>query len=307
MQEIADGIVVSTEFRRITVGAYATGKGLICFDVPPFPVDARRWHAQLLERFKQPIRLVVLTDAQRDRLLGLHWFDEALIVAHDATFQALRALPANYVDLSADLLATNSSERLSFSGVRLCTPRVTFSQRMTAYVQDVPLTLIAMPGPTPGNIWVHFEEQGIWFVGDSVVNGVPPYMGRVQSKAWLDSLTFLRRPRSGADVIVPGRGPLTTREATVELSEFLRYLRRRVQNFARAGRPRAELLTLVPDAVDRLEHVRPAERDDVERRVRTGLESIYDEFLMDDAPSPDLSSAPLPDEDDSADFPVDEE
>jgi glyoxylase-like metal-dependent hydrolase (beta-lactamase superfamily II) len=300
MQEIAEGIVVSSEFRRITVGAFATGAGLVCIDVPPFPADARRWRSQIQERFKQPIRLVILTDAQRDRLLGLHWFDEAVIVAHDATFQAMRALPGNFVDLSADLLAADSSERLSFAGVRLCYPRVSFSQRMTAYVQDVPLSLTAMPGPTPGNVWVHFEDQGIWFVGDSVVNGVAPYMARAQSKAWLDSLTFLRRPRSGADMIVPGRGPLTTREATLPLSEFLRYLRRRVQSFVRTERPRGELLELVPDVMGRLEHVLPAEREDVERRVRAGLESIYDEFLMEDIPLPDIIIQPPPEDDDNA-------
>lgn len=280
MQEIAAGIVVSTEFRRVTVGAFATGKGLVCIDVPPYPAEARRWCSQLLERFKQPIRLVILTDAQRDRLLGLHWFDEACIIAHDATMQTMRALPANYVELSADLLAHDSDERLSFTGVQLCYPRVTFSTRMTAYVEDVPLSLVAMPGPTPGNVWVSFPEEGITFVGDSVVVGVPPYMLRAQSKAWLDSLTELRRARSGVDVIVPGRGPLTDREATHPISDFVRYMRRRVQHFYKVGRQRVELLDLLPDVMERVPYMQPGEYDDVERRVKTALESIYDEFIF---------------------------
>lgn len=278
MQEIAEGIVVSTDFRRVTVGAYATGKGLVCIDVPPYPAEARRWRSQLLEHFKQPIRLVILTDAQRDRLLGLHWFDEACIIAHDATMQTIRALPTNYVELSADLLAHDSDERLSFAGVQLCYPRVTFSTRMTAYVEDVPLPLVAMPGPTPGNIWVPFPDQGITFVGDSVVVGVPPYMLRAQSKPWLDSLTELRRVRSGAEVIVPGRGPLTDREATHSISDFVRYMRRRVQHFVKTGRQRVELLDLLPDVMERVPSMRPDEYEDVERRVKTALESIFDEF-----------------------------
>lgn len=280
MQEIAEGIVVSTEFRRITVGAFATGKGLVCIDVPPVPADARRWRSQLLEYFKQPIRLVVLTDAQRDRLAGLHWFDEAHVIAHDATMQAMRTLPSNFVDLTADLLARDSNERLSFVGVRLCYPRVTFNDRLTVYVENVGLELIAMPGPTPGNVWVQFLDEGIVFVGDSVVVDEPPYMARAQSKAWLDSLTMLRRPRFGAEVIVPGRGPLTDRESTTMLSEFLRYVRRRVMHFHRSGRQRVEVLDLLPDVMDRVPHISLGEREDVERRVKSGLESIYDEFVL---------------------------
>ncbi len=291
MQEIAEGIVVSSAFRRITVGAIATGSGVICVDVPPFPADARRWHSELLEYFKQPIYAVILTDAQRDRLLGLHWFDEAIVVAHDATMAAMRLLPPGFVDQSADLLATHSDERISFIGVRLQYPRVTFSTRLTLHRGTAAIPLIAMPGPTPGNVWIHLPERRVVFTGDSVVVGVPPYMARPQSKAWLESLTLLRRPRFAADVIVPGRGPLTTKEATGPLSEFLRNVRRRVQSFCRAGRGRAELPALLPEVLALLD-IPPGEEDEVERRIRAGLESIYEEFLAEE--QQDRTPAPPP-------------
>lgn len=293
MQEIAEGIVVSSEFRRITVGAIATGSGVICVDVPPFPADARRWHSKLLEHFKQPIYAVVLTDAQRDRLLGLHWFEEAIIVAHDAAMTAMRQLPQGFVDQSADLLATDSDERFSFLGVRLVYPRVTFSTRLTLHCGAAAIPIMAMPGPTPGNVWIHLPDQRVVFTGDSVVVGTPPYMARPQSKAWLESLTLLRRPRFAADVIVPGRGPLTTKEATQPLSEFLRYVRRRVQNLYRAGRGRAELLNLLPEVLALLE-IPPGEADDVERRIRAGLDAIYDEFVAEEHHDHAHTPPPLP-------------
>jgi glyoxylase-like metal-dependent hydrolase (beta-lactamase superfamily II) len=278
MQEIADGIVVSTEFRRITVGAIATGRGLICVDVPPYPRDARLWRSLLLERFKQPIRLVVLTDAHRDRLLGPHWFDEARIIAHDATFAAMRSLPGSFIDQAADMISADSDERSTFSGVRLHYPRVTFSERMIAYIGDIPIPITAMPGPTPGNVWIHLARERVVFTGDSVVVGEPPYMSRTCSKEWLNGLTILRRPRFAADLIVPGRGPLTDKAGTLPISEFLRYLRRRVQNLYRAGRPRADVLEILPDALDHLTMPHMLHRIEVEARVRAGLEAIYDEF-----------------------------
>ncbi len=278
MQEIAEGVVVATEYRRITVGAFAAGHGIVCVDVPPFPHEARHWRSQLLERFKQPIRLIVLTDAHRDRLLGLHWFEEAEIVAHDATFAAIAALPSNFVDQVADLISRNSDERLSFSSVRLRLPRVTFSERMHAFVESVGVPVFSMPGPTPGNVWVHLAEQRVVFTGDSVVNGQPPYMAQAQSKAWLDSLTFLRRPRFAVDAIVPGRGAPVDKEATQPISELIRQARRIVQRYHRSGRSKADIGDIVPEFLTHLT-VAPEDLPDVTRRVRAGLESIYDELL----------------------------
>ncbi len=279
MQEIADGVVVATEYRRITVGAFAAGRGIICVDVPPFPHEARHWRSQLLERFKQPIRLIVLTDAHRDRLLGLHWFEEAEIIAHDATFAAIAALPSSFIDQAADALSRNSDERLSFSSVRLRLPRITFSERMHAYVDSVGVPVFSMPGPTPGNVWVHLAEQRVVFTGDSVVHGQPPHMAQAQSKAWLDSLTLLRRPRFAADAIVPGRGAPVDKEATQAISELIRQARRLVQRYHRTGRPKADIGEVVAEFLTHLT-VAPEDLGDVTRRVRAGLESIYDELLL---------------------------
>jgi glyoxylase-like metal-dependent hydrolase (beta-lactamase superfamily II) len=279
MQEIAEGVVVATEYRRITVGAIATGRGIVCVDVPPYPVEARQWYACLRDYFKQPIRYVILTDAHRDRLLGLHWFEEADIIAHDATHQAIAALPSAFVEQAADALSRDSGERLSFSGVRLRLPRVTFSQRMRVYVEENSVPVQAMPGPTPGNAWVHLSDRRVVFTGDSVVLNQPPFMAQTQSKSWLDSLTALRRPRFAADVIVPGRGPLAHKEATQQLSEIVRQARRLVQRFQRAGKPRMDIGELLPEFLTSLD-VSPGEESEVHRRLRAGLEGIYDELLL---------------------------
>lgn len=279
MQEIAEGVLVATEYRRITVGAIATGRGIVCVDVPPYPVEARQWYATLRDYFKQPIRYVILTDAHRDRLLGLHWFEEAQIVAHDAAFQAIAALPSAFVEQAADALSRDSGERLSFGGVRLRLPLVTFSQRMRVYVEDDSVPIQSMPGPTPGSVWVHLPDRRVVFTGDSVVIGQLPYMAQTQSKSWLDSLTLLRRPRFAADVVVPGRGPLTDKEATQQISEIVRQARRLVQRFHRTGGLRADLGEVLPEFLATL-NLSGSEEGEVQRRLRAGLEGIYDELLL---------------------------
>lgn len=279
MQEIAEGVLVSTEYRRITVGAIATGRGIVCVDVPPYPVEARQWYACLRDYFKQPIRYVILTDAHRDRLLGLHWFEEAEIIAHDAAYQAIAALPSAFVEQAADALSRDSGERLSFGGVRLRLPLVTFSQRMRVYVEDGSVPVQSMPGPTPGSVWVHLPDRRVVFTGDSVVLDQPPFMAQTQSKPWLDSLTLLRRPRFAADVIVPGRGALTDKESTQQTSEIVRQARRLVQRFHRAGGVRMDIGEIVPEFLAGLD-LAHGEDGELLRRLRTGLEGIYDELLL---------------------------
>ncbi len=281
MQEIAPGVMVATEFRRITVGAVATGDGIVCIDVPPYPDDARAWKAALQERYVQPIRVVVVTDAHRDRLLGLHWFEGAQLIAHDAAFEVMRLLPNSFVDQAADSLAANSEERAAFAGVRLRMPWTTFNERMVVYVNDYPVSLVSMPGPTPGNIWAHLPEQRVIFTGDSVVIGQHPYMAQVQSKKWLNSLSVLRRPRFPAQVIVPGRGPVTDKESTRAISDFLRYVRRRVYRLYRTGRPRADIANLIPGLLGQFP-ILPGQNEEVQRRLKAGLERIYDEFRQDE-------------------------
>lgn len=284
---IAENVVMSTAYRRITVGAIAAPDGIICIDVPPYPMEARHWRALLLEHFNLPIKLIILTDAHRDRLLGLHWYEKADIIAHDATYEAIRALPSTYSEQAADALSSSTDDRLSFAGVRLRRPRITFTQRMTAYVGDFGLPLLAMPGPTPGNVWVHLPDRGVVFTGDSVVVDRPLYMGRMQSKLWLESLTKLRRSRFVAESIVPGRGTLTDKDSTQAISEFLRYARRRVLRLYRAGRPRTDIVDIVPSVVEHMvEHmgvrVSPGQEEDVHRRLKIGLDAVYDEYAAAD-------------------------
>lgn len=277
IQEIAPGVIISTAFRRLTVGAIITGSGIICVDVPPYPEDARLWRSLLQQRYRQPIRLVVVTDPHRDRLLGLYWFHDAQVIAHSVTYEIIRNLPTSFVEQSADLLARNSEERASFNGVRLRLPVVTFDDRMTAYVDNFGLPLLAMPGPTPGSIWVHLPEQEVVFTGDSVTIGQHPHMALAQSKLWLNSLSLLRRPRFAAEIIVPGRGDVTGKDATQALSEFLRYARRRVSRIFKSERPRADVAALVPTFME-MYPIAPGEQEDVYRRLRAGLENIYEEY-----------------------------
>ncbi|MBN1285937.1 MAG: MBL fold metallo-hydrolase [Anaerolineae bacterium] len=277
MEEIGPGIFVSTAFRQVNVGAVLTGDGWVLIDTPPYPDDARRWRAQLFQRSKAPVRYVIYTDHHRDRVIGGFWFD-GYVAAHRYTADAMRSLPAQFIDQSIDALARNDMERVTFAGVKLRMPDISFNKRMYLKHGGYTIPLVSMPGPTPGSAWVHFPDERIVFAGDSVVLNTHPFMAHAASKAWLDSLTTLRRARFAADVVVPGRGPLTDKEATNPMSEYIRTARRRVYNLYRLGRPRADTASLLPEFVEMFPVGENDSYEEIQRRVKSGLDHIYEEY-----------------------------
>jgi glyoxylase-like metal-dependent hydrolase (beta-lactamase superfamily II) len=283
VQELAPGVYIETSFRRVNVGAILTEAGFVLIDTPPYPDDARAWRNMLARQSDRPVLAIVNTDCHADRILGNGWFNARVVVAHDDTIVRLEGVPSSFLDSTIDSLAHTLAERSSFSGIQLRIPAVGFTYRMQLRYGGRSIPLLAMPGPTAGSLWVHLPEQHIVFVGDSIVADQHPYISSPSTKNWLESLTNLRRERFVADWIVPGRGPLVDKDATEPVSNYLRLARRRVQSLYRAGRPRADTSTLVPELLELF----PYDENDLEpiqRRIKTGLDRIYEEIKANDSP-----------------------
>jgi glyoxylase-like metal-dependent hydrolase (beta-lactamase superfamily II) len=280
-QELAPGVFADTSFRRVNVGAIQTDAGFVLIDTPPFPDDARRWREMLAGVSDKPILAIVNTDCHPDRILGNCWFDARGIVAHDDTVARLQNLPSTFLDSTIDSITTNASERSRFSGAHLRLPTIGFTQRMQLRYGGRSVPLLAMPGPMAGSIWVHLPDERVLFAGDSVIADQHPYVSSPCTKSWLDNLTLLRRARFAADQIVPGRGPLAQKSATEPISNYLRLARRRVYSLFRAGRPRADTSTLVPELLALFPYPE-ADAEQAQRRIKAGLDRIYEEFKSTD-------------------------
>jgi cyclase len=281
--ELAPGVYIETGFRRVNVGAILTDAGFVLIDTPPYPDDARAWREMLAAECDKPIIAIVNTDCHTDRIIGNGWFKARVIVAHEDTVARLVNLPSSFVDSAIDSLAHNMVERNGFAGVQLRIPTVGFSYRMQLRYGGRNIPLLAMSGPTAGNLWVHLPDERIVFVGDSVLADQHPYISSPSTKNWLESLTILRRSRFAADWIIPGRGPLVDKDATEPNSEYLRLARRRVQSLYRAGRPRADTSTLVSELLDLFPYD-DSDPEQIQRRIKTGLDRIYEEIKANDAP-----------------------
>jgi len=276
MEQIDSGIYVETFYPGVNVGLIATDEGAVLVDAPPLPADARAWRKRVLETTGGPIRYVVLTDGHPDRLLGVGWM-EAPVVAGRGTLQRLLEEGEVIWRAAVEQWSSRQPDADGLDQARLALPQVVVSGRITLHC-SIPVTVETVAGAAPGSVWVRLLQRRILFAGDTVVVGSHPFLAAApDTGAWLRTLVELRRPRFPVTKIVPGRGPVSGKDATYGLSEYIRQARRRVRSLHTASGDHADLAGMVAEFLSKFS-VEKRERKWVQRQVRSGLERLYEEL-----------------------------
>jgi glyoxylase-like metal-dependent hydrolase (beta-lactamase superfamily II) len=282
IQEIAPGVYVTTVYPGINVGFALTSEGPVAFDAPPIPAEAQAWRQQVKKVAGAPIRYTVLTDQRPERALGAGLLG-APIIAGEATFKRLRGSADEYGPAAmASWAQDHPQAAVELEALKPALPEITLGGRIILH--GIPQVIVERnAGAAAGSVWARLPESRVLFAGDSIVVGVHPLLADApDTKGWLDTLVEVRRSYFPADVLVPGRGPIATKADTRPLSGFIQLVRRRIRSHHIAGRNRSDLSALVPELVS-LFPVAEAEQHQIEQRVRTGLERVYEELRPDEA------------------------
>jgi cyclase len=277
MEEIAEGIFVTTQYEGVNVGAIVEEEGVICIDVPSYPRDARHWASVLRRLSCYPVQYVILTDAHGDRVLNTRWLN-APIVAHHCAAEKLNSYDKRYPQpLLENLIVRNpeNGRELANSPVERAT--ISFTDEMTLVKNGYDIVLRAAPGPTAGNSTVYIPQAGVLFTGDVVVNDTHPLLAEAQSQQWLETLRRLATIAPAVTTVVPGRGALINEEATQPVVAYLESVRGHVAAHLAENRPRDEVAGYVQELMDCFP-LGDLPRDWVQRQVRLGLERVYDEM-----------------------------
>ena len=174
MIEIGNGIFVETGFDGVNVSAILTREGIVCIDAPSYPRDARDWVIRLERMHGRPIRLLIITDGHGDRILNSRWF-HAPILSHHSAAEQLNGYEKRYPQHFIDSLHRRNpagGRELPHSPVQR--PSLSFTNSLSLLFPPYSIELSHIPGPSPGNTWITIPEEGILFVGDSVVSGTLP-------------------------------------------------------------------------------------------------------------------------------------
>ncbi len=283
MDKLTPQVVVESGYRGCTVGAIVTPSGVVCVDTPLLPSDARHWRARLAGLSNQPIVYTIYTDGHRDRVLGQQWLG-GMVVAHEATWEKLRsygdAMRQQVVEFLTHHGAPEAAEELS-RHLQLGLPQLTVSDGgvLTLHLGKPKIVVRPVGGATPGSVWVELPDQGVVFAGDVVTQRTHPFMSEASTAHWLERLAELRDPNYFATKIVPGRGGGYRRADTQKVVDYLTDMRARVRKIMTERRGKFDAAELLPAFLDRFP-IPNDEHERVQRRIRTGLERVYEELKM---------------------------
>jgi cyclase len=240
------------------------------------PKEAWEWLRKVTSVAKKGIALLINTDYKIERVLGNCFFPATVSIAHQSAWAELQrydeAFLQRYASHCKDCDASTASD---LAKARVVLPELTLTADMRVYEGGRTFRLIHAGGHTPASIMVHLAEERILFSGDVVVNGEHPSLAQANSMRWLHALEVIRKLEN-VDVIVPGRGQPCGLAATEALSDYISQMRERVYQCYTEGYTRRETVDRV-----RMQEFFPipsGKREEAERRIRSSVERVYDEF-----------------------------
>jgi glyoxylase-like metal-dependent hydrolase (beta-lactamase superfamily II) len=222
-----------------TVGVLAGADGI-------FLVDTN--YAQLTDKIvaairkisNAPIRAVVNTHVHPDHMAANRAFGKmgAMLFARDELRQRL-----------VTGLADGAGYRLPSPREEL--PVVTYTGRTTLHLNDEDIELIPIEhAHTDGDTLVRFVASDVLMTGDffRVVNGYPGFdrNNGGSFKGLVDGLGIVIGLAGPNSKIVPGHGPVQTRDAVIAQRDMMVTVRDRIQSMIRAGRSEAEAIAAKP-------------------------------------------------------------
>jgi glyoxylase-like metal-dependent hydrolase (beta-lactamase superfamily II) len=174
---------------------------------------------------KRPLRFIILSDANLDRILAGNWLDGA-VIAQAATAAQIAA----YLKRPSPPLL----ERLSGSPITpdeaLPHPQISFDKQMRLWLGDWEIVLEHCPGPMAGGLIVRLPHARALFSGDLIMNRAdetaarPSIAAETNLDQWRANLNRIIDGLQPEDTVLPGRGAVGNRATAVAFASRLERL-----------------------------------------------------------------------------------
>ncbi|HSR29151.1 MAG TPA: MBL fold metallo-hydrolase [Anaerolineae bacterium] len=277
IREIAPNIFVETEYHGANVAFVITSEGLILIDTPMLPEEALHWRAEIEKRTDKEIIHIINTDHHRAHVIGNQFFPTATVIAHEHAWKEMKSYGDSFRTRLLNMYRDRIPEAVDVwkKHLEIIKPEITFTGRTLLFRGNMEIHLIPLGGHTPATTVIFFPQERLLFTGDLVVTNRPPFLSQGNTKEWLQALTYLRKLRY--DILIPGHGELTGKEATENMSEYLRMIRRKVRSAYRSGLSKADTSRSLSHLI-RHWPVPPFEKPKADRRFKSGLGRVWNEI-----------------------------
>lgn len=275
-REIAPDVFIETEFHGANVAYIVSGEGVILIDTPMLPNEARFWLSEIQERTDQNIIYIINTDHHRAHVIGNQHFPMATVIAHEHAWKEMKSYGDSFRTRLINMYRDRIPEAVAEwkKNLQIIKPEITFTGRTVLFKGDKEIHMIPVGGHTPATTVIYLPNERLLFAGDMVITDRPPFLSQGNTKEWLQALSYLRK--LGYDVLVPGHGEPTGKEATENMSKYLRMVRRKVRGAYRLGLAKADTARSLSHLI-RYWPIPPEEKPKADRRFKSGLGRVWNE------------------------------
>ena len=218
MRQIAENIIIETEYTGVTLGAVIQPDRVIYIDAPLLPEHARLWRIAATGR-KKISQQVILLDVHHDRTIGSRYL-ECTIIAQEKTHQIYQSRPVTFKPISQNSGSEWEKIRIQ-NGFRWIYPEIVFSQRLDLHQSELHIDLQYHPGPSYGSSWVEIPARKVIFIGDTVVSEQVPFLHTAEIGPWLNTLDELEQRYNEGCMLVGGRNGLIEKADIHAMRAFL--------------------------------------------------------------------------------------
>lgn len=226
MEQLTNNVFTETKIRGCNPSIVFTKEGSVFIDTAQLITALLEMRKFALER--GPIKYLINTESHIDHIFGNHWFaGECPVIGHEKILDSFWKIPSylnmTTYDYSLDVITRQDQTGLAFMP-KPCEyiinpPSITFSDRLTFQLGKHTFKLYYTPGHSDANISVYVPEERVLFVGDTVFSDCQIWLHSCDPDALFKSLKFLATLE--VDYIVPGHGPVVTKDYLMQQVAFL--------------------------------------------------------------------------------------
>ena len=234
MEKVTSNIFTNTKLRGCNPSFVTTSDGVVVIDTPQLPTKAVAMRAEAESH--GPIRFVINTEHHVDHIFGNYYFKgSGTVVHHQGVYDRFMVVypeldPFAYAYEALPTPKAKGTDLDDPAGVALWPDRdeyyadpnkgkIVFTGDLTLRVGDHTFHCLHTPGHTPGQIAVYVPEERTVFTGDTIFSQCQTWLMTSNVDEWLSSLDRIRA--LDVDHVVPGHGPVTTKQYVEVQQAFL--------------------------------------------------------------------------------------
>lgn len=235
MIQVTANVFVEMSIPVCNLGFVVTNQGIVMIDTPINPKDAVEWQNEINK--KGELRYLINTEEHTDHYRGTWFFPGPLISSEEARKKLARIPLAEFFE-GVKRKDPNVLSLPFMKGFTLRLADITFNDQMELYLGDHTIKLLSLPGHTSGGIGVYIPEERIVFASDCIFNRQKSWLVEADPDLWLNSLSKIGA--LDVDTIVPGHGPICSKDYLDEQATLIKKWVEVVQLAIRKGWTEAE-------------------------------------------------------------------